>query len=392
VSAAAAPRALVTDGEQRAALAACRGLAAAGYDVAAAAAPRTAVCHWSRAVRERIRLPEPREQPAAYLDALAHALADRRFDVLLCGSEASLLPISEHRSRFEPFVSLGLPSHETLVRALDKHALLEHASAVGLPPPKSVVCTNAARARVAATQLGFPVLVKPSRSFLESGEALRQEVVRIARDRGEVGTAAAAVAGPCTIQAFDPDAKVVSCSGVRVEGRLLASGVCRYLRTWPARAGNASLAVTIEPPSGLLERVEQLLERIGWDGIFELELLETSSGALEAIDLNPRVFGQMAIMIAAGANMPAVWCDHVLGRAAAEPARARPGVVYRWEDAELKNLVWQLGHGYVRAGLSVLRPHRRVVHAHARASDPAPLLARSAYLVRQIPRRARLGR
>ncbi len=222
MSGAAAPRALVTDGEQRAALAACRGLAAAGYDVAAAASPRTAVCHWSRAVRERIRLPDPREQPAAYLDALERTLAARRFDVLLCGSEASLLPISEHRARVEPLVALGLPPHEVVVRALDKHALLEHAAAVGLPPPKSVVCADAARARVAATQLGFPVLVKPSRSFLEAGAALRQEVARIAADRGAVGEAVAAIGGPCTIQAFDPGAKVVSCSGVRAEGRLLA--------------------------------------------------------------------------------------------------------------------------------------------------------------------------
>jgi hypothetical protein len=74
------------------------------------------------------------------------------------------------------------------------------------------------------------------------------------------------------------------------------------------------LAVTIAPPQPLLQQVEELLELIGWCGIFELELLELGENRFGAIDFNPRPFGWMALSIAAGANLPALWCDYVLQR------------------------------------------------------------------------------
>ena len=48
---------LVTEGEERAALAACRGLARAGHTVAVAAGRRPALAHFSRACARRVRLP-----------------------------------------------------------------------------------------------------------------------------------------------------------------------------------------------------------------------------------------------------------------------------------------------------------------------------------------------
>jgi hypothetical protein len=95
----------------------------------------------------------------------------------------------------------------------------------------------------------------------------------------------------------------------------------------------------------------------------------------------------MALAVGAGANLPALWCDHVLGRRSVSPDGARVGVRYRWEDGDIGNAVAQLRRGRFRSAAAVLRPHRRVVHAHFRIDDPAPLLARMLLIAKKVSQR-----
>lgn len=379
----ARPRVVVTDAEERAALAACRGLAAAGYDVTAVASRRPAVSHWSRAPKERVLLQDPRDDPAGYVESLEAILRRGSFDAVVPGSEASLLPISAGRASIEPLVRLGLPAHEEVLRALDKVLLHELAVEARLAPPPSVVCSSTDEAVDAARELGFPVVVKPARSFLAVGTSLRQENARVVQDRRGLEAAAASLGTPLTVQEFVSPEGLVSYAGVRSGDALLGLTVARYSRTFPVPMGSAAMAVTIQPPDKLTERVADLLGRIGWEGLFELELLDLGSGRYGAIDLNPRPFGWMSLPIAAGANLPAIWCDRLLERASVPTGPARVGVRYRWEDADLRHLLWQLRRGRLRRAAAVLRPYRRVVHAHFRLDDPGPLLARLLYMAQK---------
>jgi predicted ATP-grasp superfamily ATP-dependent carboligase len=134
-------------------------------------------------------------------------------------------------------------------------------------------------------------------------------------------------------------------------------------------------------PPGLANRVRALLEALEWQGIFQLQMLELD-GRLSVIDLNPRVFASVTLDARAGADLPSVWCDWLLGRKP-YPVRARPGVRYRWEEGELCHLLWQLRRRKFRAAAAVLRPHRQVAHAWFRLTDPGPLIARALYLGRR---------
>jgi FAD-dependent urate hydroxylase len=118
---------------------------------------------------------------------------------------------------------------------------------------------------------------------------------------------------------------------------------------------------------------------MGWEGLFELELIERGIRDWAAIDCNPRAYGSLALAIAAGANLPAVWCSHLLGRQPA-PVSAQPGRFYRWEDADLRHALWQLRHGRVGAAAHVARMRRHVVHPYLQARDPGPFLARAVFL------------
>ena len=180
---------------------------------------------------------------------------------------------------------------------------------------------------------------------------------------------------------------VHSCAGVRWGGRIVALALARYVRTWPPDAGNAAFAETVSVPPGLGDRVDALLDAVGWEGIFELELLKTADGRFVAIDLNPRPYGSLALAIRAGADLPAVWASCLRG-APPPPVTAAAGVRYRWEDAELRGLAHELRHGRLRTAAAITRPRRGTVHPHLSWEDPGPMVVRGAVLARAAADRA----
>ncbi|HEY5428577.1 MAG TPA: NAD(P)-binding domain-containing protein [Solirubrobacteraceae bacterium] len=255
----------------------------------------------------------------------------------------------------------------------DKAQLAAAAARHALSPPPTVVCPTKAQAVQAARQIGFPVVVKPVSSVIEGGpRRIRSGSVLVEDERELEGVVTALGA---TLVQERIAGRVVSFAGVFADGALLAEAVSGYHRTWPVRAGNACYSETIETPPDLRRRVVALLADLGWEGQFELELLQSAAEIWHAIDMNPRPHGSLAVAIAAGANLPAVWCRHLLGEASA-PVTAAAGVFYRWTEADLRHGLWQVDGGSAHAAAPVLRVRRHVVHPYARVGDPGPGLAR----------------
>jgi predicted ATP-grasp superfamily ATP-dependent carboligase len=176
---------------------------------------------------------------------------------------------------------------------------------------------------------------------------------------------------------------IYSCSGVFAGGELLAFATSRYQRTYPPDGGPVAFSETVDPPAGLRSKVEALLNGLGWEGVFEVELVHRGGQLFSTIDFNPRVFGSLWLVINAGAPLPVIWCDWLLGRHSSPAVTARAGMRYRWEDADARHLLWQLRRGRLRAAAAVMRPRRRVVHAYFWRRDPGPLLARLLYMALQ---------
>ena len=192
--------------------------------------------------------------------------------------------------------------------------------------------------------------------------------------------------GPVLLQAC-ASGPVLSFAGVAAEGRLRAFAFSRYERMWFPNGGSASFSVTVRPDPELVGRVERLVVAARVEGIFELEMIEHDAG-YAAIDLNPRMYGSIALAVRAGANLPATWVEWLLG-GNPEISEARPGVYYRWDDADLRYAWWHLRRGQRRAALEVFRPRRGVVHAYASVADPAPVVARAVELGKIAARRYR---
>ena len=376
---------VVTDAEERAVLGACRGLTRGGYRVCAVARGRAAATHWSRSCAERVVLPDSRRDVHRFIDRLEELVRSGRYAALIPGTDASLLAVSEHRDRLEGSTRLGLPSREAVRRSVDKRVLLEAAVGAGLGQPPSRACADNSQAETAAEELGYPVVLKPVQSFLPVNGGFRQQGVTIVADAEELRRSLAERTPPLIVQRYERG-RFVSCTGVFAGGRLLALTTSRVLRLWPPTAGMHTYSETVRAPDGLAERARRLLADVGWQGIFQLQMLELSDGRYSVLDLNPRVFASITLDEYAGANLAAVWCDWLLGRDPL-PVVAQPARRYRWEEGELCHLAWQLRHRRLRAAAAVILPHRRVTHSWFRLTDPGPLVARAVDLA--IRRRRR---
>ena len=366
-------------------MATCRALAAAGYEVTAGSSRHPSPSAWSRAVRRRLHLPDPRSEEAGFVDALERALRETPHDVLICTTDAAALAVASRRERLDGLCRHSLPDEATLARWLDKASLLEAAAAAGLDAPESAVCPTAEEAGARAAEFGYPVAVKPRKSVTGSGPERDHVGSRLVDGPAQLAAAIGRFGLPVIVQRSEPAGRIYSVGGVYAGGRLLASVVSRYLRTWPRHAGSASFTETVEPPPKLLDRIQRLLSWFGYEGLFEVELIRLDGVGFATIDFNPRVYGSMALAEAAGVNLPATWCDLLLQRDVAS-ATQRLGVRYRFDDSELRNALWSLRRGRVIEGLGILRPRRHVTHAYFRLSDPGPFFARMLELCGKVLR------
>jgi predicted ATP-grasp superfamily ATP-dependent carboligase len=386
VSSAAKPGVLLIDAGERSAVAASESLVRAGYRVGTASSQTPAPASWSRFSERRFRLPNPRASAANFASRVAEIAALCTYLTILPCSEGSLWAMSSNR---EPFagggVTLGLPEPATVKRCTDKARLVEAAGEVGLSAPETVVCDSRAEAVAAAEAFGFPAVLKPIRTVFEADEETRHLASALVEDREQLEAGIEEAGTPCLVQRRVPG-PVVSVGGVFADGRLLATACSRYLRTWPIEAGPVAFSESIEAPPGLRESVGRLVGLLGWEGIFELELIERGPGDYAVLDFNPRIYGSMALAVRAGAPLPAVWCDWLLkGKDAS--LTARPGVHYRWEDADLRNAMRCLREGHLARAASILAPTRGVAHAYFRWYDPVPLAVRGLRPFRKLSNR-----
>jgi biotin carboxylase len=372
------PRVLITDGEGRATLAACRALRAAGYVVDAVARSRPAATQWSRSCARSLRAPDPSADTAGFARALAELTSGGEYDVLIPGSDAALLVISEHRNRIGGLT--GLPEHAAVLRSLNRSSLGEAASEAGGAGPSFAICERPEEAVAAAARLDYPVVVKTPMAVSPNATGLLQRGSRLARGEADLQAILADFGTRVLVQDRIPGA-VYSLGGVRAGGEFLALTCSRYERTWPPEAGNVSASQSVAVPDELRGFAGAIIDAIGWQGLFEIELVRETTGAFVPIDFNPRVYGSLELSSRAGAPLAPIWCDWLLRRPYSR-REGQEGVRYRWEDTELRNLVLALRAGRLREAWRILRPRSGTAHAHFRLRDPAPLLARGLAIIR----------
>lgn len=367
---------IATGGEWPAGLALLRGVRAAGYEPVAALTRPDALAGHSRAPVAKVLVPEEAEAQA-HAAAVARAADACGAEAVLPGTDASLLALAQYRHAFSDALVVAVPPLEVVLRAMDKVGLAALAGRAGLRTPPSHLVVGAD-----GFDGPFPAIVKPCSSVATDDFGRQQRVgVARARDRDELAEVLGGMpGGQALVQPFIR-ARLRTVNGVAWAGRLVCCVHKRSDRTWPADAGSFAYGRTVAAHAALEVGSARLLGELGWSGLFNLQFLETESGEHLLIDLNPRAYHSLALAIGAGANLPGVWCDLLLGRPP-RAVRPRAGVRFRAEEDDLQALRAAARARRIGDVLSLLRPRRRTVHALFEARDPGPFvhLVRTAFL------------
>lgn len=342
------------------ALAGIRGLRLAGYRPWVVTSAGGTYAALSRAAEGRVRIPSAQADPAAFAAAALATTERLGAESLLPGTEGGLLALAG--------LGPGAPAPEIVTQALDKDALTRLAARAGLGTPPTVLL-------VAGEQqsLSFPAVVKPARTQTPgSDDRLAHGKAIVVHDADSLADAVRGLPGDRMLVQPLLTGELGAVSGVAWNGELIAAVHQRSIRIAPPLVGVSALARTVAPDPELGRAVAELVRGFGWSGIFQLQVI-WHDGVPYAIDFNPRMYGSLALAIAAGANLPAIWADLVAGRTPRVNAY-RAGITYRSEEKEVQALLIAFRTRDWQTVRDVLRPRRGVVHAAFARNDPLPLL------------------
>jgi predicted ATP-grasp superfamily ATP-dependent carboligase len=331
---------IVTDGEQRAALAVVRSLGAE-YRCIVAASSRASLAGGSRFCTRSAIVPDALERPHDFAAAMVALAADEHASLVLPISEQSMLAILPVRARLSPAI-VPFPDLEVFRALSDKQRLLEEASKLGIAiPAQEVVANVRSLESIDFDALRYPIVIKPARSVGEHAGGRAKLSVLYAASVDELRRKIRlqpAAAFPLLLQQ-----------------RIVGPGTGIFLLLWEGeqRAQFAHRRLCEKPPSGgvsvyresialdeeLLERSRALLDRFGWSGVAMVEYKrDSATGQPYLMEVNGRFWGSLQLAIDAGVDFPRLLAASALGERVQPQTSYRIGVRSRWWWGQVDHL------------------------------------------------------
>ncbi len=349
---------IVTDGEERAALAAVRSLGSKGYRVIVTSARSRSLAGASRFAARQVSLPSPVAAPIAYVERLALLVREEQAAVLLPVTEGSALAVLGASDAFKPAI-IPMPPIETFRRLMDKAEVLSVSARLGLAVPRQVRLDHHDPAP--ATTLRFPVVVKPSRSIADAGLRRIKLSVRHAADSATLAAELAALppeAFPVLVQEriVGPGIGVFL---LRWDGRIVARFAHRRLREKPPSGGVSVYREAVAAPPELIARSEALLAAFDWQGVAMVEFKQdTRTETPYVMEVNGRLWGSLQLAVDAGVDFPRLLVECATGRQPDPVLTWKTGVRSRWWWGDVDQLLLRLRRSAAQLSLPEDAPSR----------------------------------
>jgi predicted ATP-grasp superfamily ATP-dependent carboligase len=336
---------IVTDGEQRSALATVRSLGRADYSVHVCASRSNSIAGRSRYCASQTTVADPLRNPEEFASDLVRLVREKKADVLLPVTEASLLAVLPRRERFSCVIPF--PAADAFERICDKRGVLERAALRGVAVPTQIEIAKPSERKRLDQAPNFPLVLKPSRSVSGPEGGRARAGVAYASDGSELYAA---------LDSFPPTAYPILVQqritgigfGISVllwDGELRAAFAHRRIREKPPSGGVSVLRESIPLDTGLLSTCVDLLRDFNWQGVAMVEFkLDDRSGAPYLMEINGRLWGSLQLAIDAGVDFPNLLVQSALGMSPAPATAYRTGVKTRWEWGDVDQLLSTLLH------------------------------------------------
>ncbi len=221
-----------------------------------------------------------------------------------------------------------------------------------------------------------PLVVKPRHTTVRASDGsplrLRPEVAATREEAAARVEYLESVGAEAVVQAYVEGDLVAYVGLADRESRVVTALQQRASVVSPGGGSVRAETVPIDPM--LAEKVSALLVDLAWFGIAQVQFQQPPGGEPVLIDLNGRFYGSMALAIAAGVDLPAMWADLALDRPV-QPAAAKIGVRYHSLEPDLR-----------RRSLGSLPYAVGAAHGLWDRTDPRPALEHAGRLVRRLRR------
>lgn len=337
---------LVTDGNERAALAITRALGREGIKVIVGAETQQSLAGASRYCSERVAYPSPYQHPRRFVDALLDVVRDQRVDALFPVSDIAMHVLGPEKARFAGHTHVPTPGAETFSAISDKYRLMQQAVTQGVSIPETIFVPDGQLETIIDSVREFPVVVKPGCSLVKEGEQWKKTSVCYAESREaliRLYNDTPYLRNPSLIQ----QRVIGEGQGLFVlmnEGVPLGMFAHRRLRERPPSGGVSVLRESIALPKAMVDATLKLLQPVKWHGVAMVEFkVDAVSGTPLLMEVNGRFWGSLQLAVDAGVNFPLRLLNMALGKIDVLPENGyRIGVKSRWLLGDVDQLIMRM--------------------------------------------------
>jgi predicted ATP-grasp superfamily ATP-dependent carboligase len=339
-------RVLVTDGNERSALAVTRALGQKKIQVVVGAETASSLAGASRYCSHAFVYPPPSADSDGFVATLLEVVKRGRFDAMFPVSDLAMQTIGPEWKQFEEYTALPIPPFRIYEDISNKYQLMKLASKLRIPIPKTVFVPYGQIDELVNDITTFPVVVKPGRSVMrKNGKWIKTgvhyadsagELLRLYEDQGELKE-------PSLIQ-HRVEGEGQGLFVLMEQGKLLGHFAHRRLREKPPSGGVSVLRESIPLPQPMSEYALRLLQHVGWHGVAMVEFkIDRQSGVPMLMEVNGRFWGSLQLALDAGVNFPYLLYQMATGQPTKVPPHGyRIGVKSRWLLGDLDHLLLRL--------------------------------------------------
>jgi protein-tyrosine-phosphatase/predicted ATP-grasp superfamily ATP-dependent carboligase len=292
---------LVLDGHSRAALETLQSLGRAGVQVDLAAETQDCLAMRSRYISRKLQQPSP-ERAADFRAWLRELDRLRNYALIVPATETSLLGLRQLDENDPLRRKAVIAGDKALDVALDKEKTWQLAHQLGVSAPRGVLIST-------LSEIGhlqeFPVVLKPTHSKVVIDGALRTLAVAVVKNESERQEQLRRWLPVTPVQ----QQEYIQGRGVGVEflfnrGKKIWHFAHERVHEYPLTGGASSYRRSIDPPVALLQDAEKLLTALHWHGVAMVEFKIDAKGQHWLMEINPRLWGSLALSIDAGVDFP----------------------------------------------------------------------------------------
>lgn len=337
------PGVIVTDGNERSALAVTRSLGQRGVPVYVGAETSVSLAGTSKYCTQSFVYPSPWSHPEEYVACLLEIARQRNATVLFPMTDLAVELIGEHKERVGLAVTLPIPSLKQYRKLSDKYQLTAWAKEQGIPIPPTLFVPDGDVSRVIDQVAKWPVVVKPGRSLLKVDGRWKKTTVLYAHDPDDLRRLYHEVwylQWPSLLQErISGEGEGVF--GLFSSGEPLALFAHRRLRERPPSGGVSVLRESIPLPPQMTDYALRVIKSADWQGVAMVEFkVDRDSDVPYLMEVNGRFWGSLQLAIDAGVDFP--WLLHQLGTGGVIAGGNEPyqvGVKSRWWLGDLDHLL-----------------------------------------------------